>query len=791
MDLHASKERKKKHKTFDDKNNELDVIVNELTKSCTCFWNTFKACSDSLHMSRLQDCVFCEVSEGFTSLTGYTKEDVVGKSLLDYIICHSDSEQREFLEKLLQKGKIEQIKTRFRRKDGTTHPGIVSAKIIEWGNESYILSMAEPVGVADVALCRSAITEQQWNHPLHYTGNAFWDWDLKHNELYCNSFWYSLLEYSPGELQASYDTWKGLIHPDDRQNTVTKINEYISHAVKEFTLEFRMKTKSDRWKWILCRGHIAAHDPLGNPIRVVGTCVDITERKIAEEALFESEQRYRSLVENAQELIMVINRSGVILFCNSKAAEYLQQAPDTVAGKSVETFIPKKIAQKHIHAIEDVLQKGKVKSCDVHLKIRNKKYFFSGNIQPIVSHCSQKETILCVMSDMTEKKKSEEEKQALEMQLLQSQKLEAVGHLVGGVAHDFNNLLTAMIGFSDIVLEQLEKDDAVSVYIRQIRKAGIRAAALTRQLLAFKQKQVYLPKILDLNKMIASLDKMLRRLLGEGIDIIKDLDSSLGMVKIDPSQFEQVLLNLAINAKDAMEYKGVLTIKTKNVYLSSQDCQYRDMEPGDYILVEITDTGRGITSDIKDKVFEPFFTTKPHGLGSGLGLSTVASIVHQSGGHIAFTSTCDEGTTFTVYLPRVIDVERYHTDEQTLMDIRGGSETILVVEDETMLRNLVEEILKRQGYNVLKARNGDQAVKLCKQSKSVDLLITDVIMPGINGKELSKMLCTEFPALKVLFISGYSHEPLVQEDVLGSGLSFLPKPFTAQALAKKIREILG
>ncbi len=385
------------------------------------------------------------------------------------------------------------------------------------------------------------------------------------------------------------------------------------------------------------------------------------------------------------------------------------------------------------------------------------------------------------------------ERKELEAQLLQSQKMEAVGRLAGGVAHDFNNLLTAILGYAQLGAKEAAADGRLGVALQEITRAGERAADLTRQLLAFSRRQIIEPQIVDLNDLILKLDGMLRRLIGENIELITVPGADMPVVKVDPGQVEQVIVNLAVNARDAMPQGGALTIETARVTLGeSYASQNPEALPGEYVVIAVSDNGVGIASDIKARIFEPFFTTKERGKGTGLGLSTCYGIVKQNGGHISVYSEPGQGATFKVYLPSI--GERPSLDQALSEedDLLTGSETVLLVEDEPSVRQLATSALRTYGYSVLEAADGQQALKLAKARTGTDihLLVTDVVMPAMGGRELVDGLVAIHPETKVLYMSGYTDDAIVHHGVLEEGTEFLQKPFTPVTLGRRVREIL-
>jgi hypothetical protein len=379
----------------------------------------------------------------------------------------------------------------------------------------------------------------------------------------------------------------------------------------------------------------------------------------------------------------------------------------------------------------------------------------------------------------------------LEDQLRQAQKMEAVGMLAGGVAHDFNNLLTIITGYSQLILNNIDADDPNRHSVEQIMKAGERAAALTKQLLAFSRRQVLQPKVLDLNKLVTSLGTMLQRLIGEDIDLRLVLPTDLGRVSADPGQIEQVLMNLVVNARDAMPKGGVLTVETANRRLDeSYAGRHISVKAGDYILLAVSDTGAGMDKATQSRLFEPFFTTKGSGKGTGLGLSTVFGIVKQSGGSVEVYSEPGRGTSVKVYLPRIDQPVAVEAVDRSTKEVRG-SETILLVEDDEMVRNLVRETLQRGGYRILDAPGPIEAKRMSEQFKQpIHLMITDVVMPKVSGRDLADQLGKKRPDMKVLYMSGYTDNAILNNGILQKEVAFLQKPFTPAALTEKVRDVL-
>jgi PAS domain S-box-containing protein len=387
--------------------------------------------------------------------------------------------------------------------------------------------------------------------------------------------------------------------------------------------------------------------------------------------------------------------------------------------------------------------------------------------------------------DITERKR-------LEAQLTRAQRMEAVGILAGGIAHDFNNLLTAIMGYGELMKMDLEKNDPHYHYTEEILKTATRGSTLTHQLLAFSRKQILQPSVLSINTLVSNMERLLRRLIGEDIDLITNIDGDLGAVKADKGQIEQIIMNLAVNARDAMPLGGKLTLETANAFLDeAYGRSHLEVKPGPYVMLAVSDNGEGMDAATQAHIFEPFFTTKTMGQGTGLGLATVYGIVRQSGGHIWVYSEPGQGTTFKIYLPRVEEALSPTESKTGAVTELKGKETILVVEDDRTLREVISQGLKKFGYGVLLAANGGEALLICeKRQEPIDLLLTDVVLPQMGGRELAERLTAAIPGLKVLYMSGYTENAIVNNGILKEDVGFLQKPFKVNVMVQKIREVL-
>jgi PAS domain S-box-containing protein len=535
-------------------------------------------------------------------------------------------------------------------------------------------------------------------------------------------------------------------------------------------------------------------DEKGRITGMRSTIQDITERKRAEDALRESEEKYRTILENIEDGYFEVDIAGNFTFFNDSMCRIYGYPREELMGMNDRQYTDQENAKKLFQGFNKVYKTGEP-SREFDWEITRKdgtKRSIESSVSLIKDLLGNRMGFRGIVRDVTERKRIEQEKTTLEEQLRQSQKIEAIGRLAGGIAHDFNNLLTVIKGYSQLSLHELKEDVPLRENIEEIKRAAERAADLTRQLLAFSRRQILEMKVLDLNTILRDMDKMLHRLIGEDIELITLLADDLGGVKTDPGWVEQIIMNLAVNARDAMPSVGKLTIETANVELDEHYARaHVAVTPGRYAMLSVSDTGVGMPPEIRDKVFEPFFTTREKGKGTGLGLSTVYGIVKQSGGNIWVYSEPGYGTTFKIYLPRVDEPLEEIKERVVKEELPRGSETILIVEDEEDVLKLAARILERQGYTVLQTSSTSKALEICKeQKKPIHLILTDVVMPQMGGRELADRIVSIHPETKVLYMSGYTDNAIVHHGVLEEGLNFMQKPFTLEILSRKVREAL-
>lgn len=510
------------------------------------------------------------------------------------------------------------------------------------------------------------------------------------------------------------------------------------------------------------------------------------ERRRTVEALRESEERYRSLVDNIDIGVTLVDSEYNIVMTNAAQSRLVSKSVNDLTGrKCFEAFYDSLTVCPHCPGIK-AMNHGQPAEIETHGKTQDGKRtnlriraFPTFGKNGTITGCIE------VVEDITERTRLEE-------QLRQAAQLEAIGRLAGGVAHDFNNLLTAMLGYANLLLQQMSKNNPDREKVFQISRAAERASELTRQLLAFSRKQVLSVSVLDLNPVIADFEKILRRLLGADIELMTVLDPSLGQVTADPSQIEQILLNLAVNARDAMPEGGKLEMETANAVLDDEHVRtHPDVKPGRYVMFSVSDTGVGMDAAVRANIFDPFFTTKEKEKGTGLGLSTVYGIVKQHKGHVTVASEPGRGTVFKVYLPCVERRVEPTAETVPVNPQRRGSETVLVVEDEEIVRKLASELLELLGYSVLQAAHPLEAMRICQDTDGpIHLLLTDVVLPKMDGTRLYRRISESRPQIRVLYVSGYTQNSIVDHGVLKPGVHFLEKPFTMDSLAGKVREVL-
>lgn len=589
-----------------------------------------------------------------------------------------------------------------------------------------------------------------------------------------------LTGYSSHDLvQNNRISYSSIIHPEDREFVWDLIHTSVKKK-KSYQLTYRIFTSDGIEKWVWEKGR-GIYDKNGSVLFLEGFITDVTEQKRTEERL-----RFQSqLLDSVRESVVATGLNDTVIYWGKGAQALYGYSPNEVIGESFTQLIENQNPSHHSEQLEKVKREGSWQGQNLQKNKADKTFWADTMISLVSNERGEPCGFIRIDRDLTERKK-------LEIQLQHSQKMEAIGRLAGGIAHDFNNILMVINGYCDVLLEQLDKNNSIYNQLKEIRTAGDRAVDLTRQLLTFSRKQVLQRKPINLNNLIDDMAQMIHRLIGADIQLKIIKDDKLGLIKSDISQLEQIIMNLVVNARDAMAQGGNLTIQTDNIYLNkAQTSHYHGAKPGAYLLLKIQDTGCGMSSDVKERIFEPFFTTKEFGKGTGLGLSTVYGIVKQSDGFIHIETELNVGTTFYIYFPRVQDMHEEYESKQETETPLCGKESILLVEDDESVRTLIHQILESYGYFIYSAQNGEEAERYFNEYKNqIHLLLTDVVMPGISGRKIAQKFLVQYPPLRVVYISGYTDDTIVRHGILENDVAYLQKPFTPEELAKTVREVL-
>ena len=720
------------------------------------------------------------------TVTGRGRQDLIGTDFADYFL--EPERARAGYRQVLAEGQVRDYPLTIRHVSGRTTDVLYNASIYlnAAGQVQGVFAAARDMTERNKADQAVRESEEKFAAAFHASPNLMAITRLADgsivdiNESYSRLLGYSR-EESLARTTAALSIWA---NPADRNIFVAKLRE--SGRVANFETILRRKDGSE--VAVLDSAQIIS---LRGELYILSVAYDINERKKVEEALRDSEVRFRTLVDGAPEGIFV-QADGRFLFVNPAMARLLGAGqPADLVGRDMLTLI----APEFHAAVRDRIQ-GQLETGTAAPPMEQVYLRLDGNRVPVETTAvsvrfGNRDAHLVFVRDISERKRIELEKQSLQAQLAQVQKMDSVGRLAGGVAHDFNNMLGVILGHADLALEKLTPDRPCYNSLQEIRKAAMRSGDLTRQLLAFARKQTVAPRVLDLNETIEGMLKMLRRLIGENIELAWHPGQIPAHVKIDPSQIDQILANLCVNARDAINGTGRITIETGPAAFDADFCAaHPGYLPGDYVMLAVSDNGCGMDSETPLRLFEPFFTTKEVGKGTGLGLATVYGIVKQNNGFITVYSEPGLGSTFTIHLPRHAPAQA--ADPATPAPPARGTETILLVEDELALLTMTRLMLEQFGYRVLPAATPSEALRLAAQNAGqIHLLMTDVVMPEMNGRELAKALLVDNPGLKRLFMSGYTADVIAHHGVLDPGVHFLPKPFTPAELAAKIREALA
>ncbi|TAL05300.1 MAG: PAS domain S-box protein, partial [Verrucomicrobia bacterium] len=732
-----------------------------------------------------RDMRYLAVSRRWLTDYGIAEESVIGRS--HYEIFREIPERWKEIHRRCLGGAVERSEEdSFVRADGRTE--WLRWEVRPWhtlqGGIGGILIFSEDITerkAAELAL-REATARLQL--AVQASNIGLWDWDLRDNTVFYSREYKRQLGYEDPEFSNRLDEWQKRVHPDDLETVLREENKYLAEGRGFLEAEFRMRHKDGTYRWLYSRAELL-RGAEGKPQRLLGCHIDITRRKQFEQELHRREEHFRMLIENGSDIITIINGKAEFKFQSPSIKRLLGYEPAELIGRNAFEFIHADDAAKVTAAIEQALTHPRTATQPVEFRFRHQNG--SWRVLQSIGTCIPDEApdgfIVANSRDVTEQRQMEE-------QFRQSQKMEAVGLLAGGVAHDFNNMLLVMQGHAGLLAmgENLTPEQLEST--QEINKAAERAANLTRQLLLFSRRQALQLRDLDLNETVTNMTKMLRRIVGEDIAIQCRYSPQPLLLHADAGMMDQILLNLSVNARDAMPKGGSLVIETAVAnFTETADATVPHARPGSFACLTLSDTGSGIAPEVLPRIFEPFFTTKGVGKGTGLGLATVFGIVQQHQGWITVESKPDEGTKFRIYLPRLTAPSQADASPASIASLRGGSETILLVEDDLALRRVVRNILVRLGYRVLEATTGLEALELwTEHQSSVALLFTDLVMPdGMSGAELAQVLLKHNPQLEVIYTSGYSPDIAGKDVNLREGVNFVAKPFEAQKLAQIVR----
>jgi len=739
-----------------------------------------------------------DVNRMFLVTAGYTRDEVVGCRC--HAVSHGYDEPCDMcgeecmLSKVFDTGEPSNCVHQHLRKDGsrawvdilfsplTDHEGRVT-HVIESARDITNLKEAQQA----LQKSESSLVDAQ---RIARPGN--WDWDIVQNQLGWSDEVYRIFGLVPQESGATYDAFLAAVHPDDR--------EYVTRAVDDalngrgpYSVDHRIVLPTGQVRIVHEQGE-TTFDEAGKPVRMVGTVQDITERKHTERERDTLMQLYESMAATIHSSLLVLDTDLKVIVANCRYIEEMEVQSSDIAGKNFTEVLPSSLLSR-----QSLLERtGAVAETGGRDELLGVSYIRSDGTEKYLNiricriesgaedESNQKIRMLLVFDDVTEQRMLQEQRDHLD-------RLDSIGRLAGGVAHDFNNILTGITGYAQLMLTRTEDDPKATRDLIQIRELGNRAGHLTRQLLAFGRRQALRPVALNLNDVVENISKMLRRIIGEDIRFEFIAQADFATVYADPFQVDQVIMNLAVNARDAMPDGGTLTVETANAFFDNKYLgEHAGAKPGLYVMLAMSDTGCGMDAITQNKIFEPFFTTKAQDKGTGLGLATVYGIVKQHNGNVYVYSEPGKGTTFKVYLP-CVSADAHKLPARSVQDVPSptGTETVLLVEDEKTVRTVMVLILEGLGYTVLAAANSQEAEQVfAEHGKDVDLLLADIVLPDHKGPEVYRRLAAADPTLKVLYISGYTTNGIVSNGILDARLPFLQKPFTPKGLARKVREAL-
>jgi two-component system, cell cycle sensor histidine kinase and response regulator CckA len=747
------------------------------------------------------DGAFLEVNESLCDLVGYTAAELRG--LTFQAITHPDDlavDEELVRRTLADERRTFQMEKRYLRKDGSVIWALLSVSLVRQSDGSPLHFISQIKDITESRQAQGAIarSEARLAEAQHIAHVGSWEWDIETDTITWSAELFRLFGVNPRSGSLTYERYLEAIHPDDRGRVETTVAA-AAESGTGYTIEHRVAWPDGSVHWIHGRAEVTLGDR--GPTRMRGTAQEITERKQAEEQLRRAELRYRTLVEQLPltTYIRPVDMSLPNIYCSPQVEQLLGCTAEEweTDPTMFESMVHPDDRDRGLADSLRVREAGTPLHEEYRYIARDGRVVWVLDQSYLVQGEDGQPCVQGFLLDISERKQVEEERSRLQEELFQAQKLEAIGRLAGGVAHDFNNMLTAIMGYSELLLAQLDDDSPLRAETLQIRRASEQASELPRQLLAFSRNQPQQPRLVDLDEVVAAASDLLGRLVGETIDVGVTAAAHPSTVIADPAQIEHVLLNLVLNARDAMPAGGRVTIGTANVEITDQGAAERGVPSGNYVVISVTDTGEGIDAETRARLFEPFFTTKPAGKGAGLGLASVYGIVSQSEGFVDVTSTPGHGSRFEVFLPCTSEDHLVATDPAESGRSEGAAHArpattgiVLLAEDEEVVRKLAVTVLEKAGFTVIAAADGVQALALWESTPGIGVLVSDMVMPGLGGRELAERILASSPGTAVVLMSGYTTDDQIGRATDDGTLQLLHKPFGPSALVSAVAEAM-